>query len=99
MTEQQKEAIEYIEAQLEYGYIDLGGHEKCELEIIKEAINMWKMIDEFNSIGCTSFRLTPEEVRNLSEETELEVTIDDWKRLGYTDEEARKLVDAGKWIL
>lgn len=65
MTEQQKEAIEYIEAQLECGYIDLGGHETYELKIIKEAIDMWKTIDEWNSIGCTSFRLTPEEVERI----------------------------------
>lgn len=51
MTEQQrKEAIRYIEGQLESGYIDLGFHDKDELEIIKEAINIVKIIDEWNSI-------------------------------------------------
>lgn len=67
MTEQQKEAIKYIESQLEYGYVDLGGHEECEFEIIKEAINMWKTIDEWNSIGCTSFQLTADEIKEILE--------------------------------
>ena len=67
MTEKQKEAIKYIESQLEYGYIDLGGHEECELEIIKEAIDFWKTIDKLNNIGCTSFYLTPEEVKEILE--------------------------------
>lgn len=67
MTEQQKEAIKYIESQLEYGYVDLGGHETCELEIIKEAINIWKTIDKCNSVGCTSFQMTDERNRYVKE--------------------------------
>lgn len=55
-----------------------------------------RIVNEFNSIGCTSFQLTYEETRNLLEKTKLEATIDDWKRLGYTDEEAEKLVEASK---
>lgn len=36
MTEQQrKDAIKYIEAQLEDGYLDLGSHDQDELEVIK----------------------------------------------------------------
>ena len=53
--QQKKDAVEYIEGQLEYGYIDLGFHDQDELEIIREAIDMWKAIDTWNSIGCTSF--------------------------------------------
>jgi hypothetical protein len=57
MTEQRrKDALKYIEGQLEYGYIDLGMNDQDELEIIKEAINLLKVIDKFNSIGCTSFQ-------------------------------------------
>ena len=56
MTKQRREeAIKYIESQLEDGYVDLGLHDQDELEIIKEAINMWKVVDKWNSIGCTSF--------------------------------------------
>lgn len=70
MTEQNRaEALRYIEAQLENGYIDLGFHDQDELEIIKEAIQTLKMVDEFNKIGCTSFRLTPEEVEEILEGT------------------------------
>jgi hypothetical protein len=97
MTEQRrKDALKYIEGQLEYGYIDLCMNDQDELEIIKEAINLLKAIDKFNSIGCTSFRLTPEETRNLLETVEPKTTIDDWKRLGYTDEEAEELVEYSK---
>ena len=39
MTEQQrKDAVEYIMGQLDYDYIDLGIHDKDELEIVKEAM-------------------------------------------------------------
>lgn len=66
MTEQKrKEAFEYIEAQLDNGYIDLGFHDQDELEIIKEAIQTLKMVDEVCKIGCTSFRLTPEEIERI----------------------------------
>jgi hypothetical protein len=51
MTEQRrKEAIKYIESQLEDGYLDLGLNEQDELEIIKEAVNIVKIIDEWNAI-------------------------------------------------
>lgn len=66
MTEQKrKEAFEYIEAQLDNGYIDLGFHDQDELEIVKEAIQTLKMVDEVCKIGCTSFRLTPEEIERI----------------------------------
>ena len=66
MTEQDRaEAFKYIEAQLESGYIDLGFHDQDELEIVKEAIRTLKMVDEFCKIGCTSFRLTPEEIERI----------------------------------
>lgn len=75
MTEQRrKDALKYIEGQLEYGYIDLGMNDQDELEIIREAINLLKAIDKFNSIGCTSFRLTPEEIREAIKQME---TADD----------------------
>lgn len=39
MTAQnRKEALRYINAQLEYGYLDLGAHDEDELEIVKEAL-------------------------------------------------------------
>lgn len=39
MTDQdRKEALRYINSQLEYGYIDLGTHDENELKIIKEAL-------------------------------------------------------------
>lgn len=51
MTEQRrKEAIKYIESQLEDGYLDLGLNEQDELEIIKEAVNIVKIIDEWNAL-------------------------------------------------
>ena len=45
-----EEAIKYIMAQLEDGYIDLGFHDKDELEIIKEAMKTLKFIDAWNDI-------------------------------------------------
>lgn len=68
MTERQKEAIKYIEGQLEDGYLDLGLHDQDELDIVKEAIDMWKTIDKWNSLGCTSFNklsFTDEEVERI----------------------------------
>lgn len=66
MTEERRaNAFKYIEAQLESGYVDLGFHDQDELEIVKEAIRTLKMVDEFCEIGCTSFRLTPEEIERI----------------------------------
>lgn len=48
--ERRNEAFKYIEAQLEDGYLDLGLYEEDELEIVKEAINMLKIVDEWNEI-------------------------------------------------
>lgn len=71
MTKQQKEALRYIESQLKNGYIDIGGaHEECEIKIIKEAIDFWKFIYEWNSIGCTSFQITADELNKILEEQE-----------------------------
>lgn len=62
MTEERRvAALKYIEAQLNDGYLDLGINEQDEIEIVKEAIKMLKTIDEFNSIGCTSFIFIPEQ--------------------------------------
>ena len=78
MNEQRREeAIKYIMSQLEDGYIDLGLHDQDELEIIKEAMNMLRIVDKWNSI--------PEEYI---------IPIEDWKKLGYTDEEAKELAEA-----
>ena len=67
MTEQdKKDAVRYIEAQLESGYIDLGVHDEDEIEIVREAMAMWKAIDAWNSPGCTSFNklsLSDEEIK------------------------------------
>lgn len=40
-----EEAIKYIMDQLEDGYIDLGLYDQDELEIIKEAMNMFQFLD------------------------------------------------------
>lgn len=51
MTKQRREeAIKYIESQLEDGYVDLGLHDQDELEIIKEAVKILKVIDKFSEI-------------------------------------------------
>lgn len=51
MTKQRrKDAFKYVEAQLEDGYLDLGFHDQDELEIVKEALNILKTIDEWNAI-------------------------------------------------
>lgn len=51
MTEnERKEAIEYIESQLEDGYLDLGLYDQNELGIVKEAMKMLKFIDKWNDI-------------------------------------------------
>lgn len=44
MTEQQKQdAIEFIEHQLDYGYVDLSqAHDGRELKVVEEAIEMYK---------------------------------------------------------
>lgn len=66
MTEQDRiDAFRYIECQLNNDYIDLGSHDEYELEIVKEAIRTLKMVDELCKIGCTSFRLTPEEIERV----------------------------------
>lgn len=56
MTEhRRKEALKYIESQLEDGYIDLGLHDKYELEIVSEAIKLLRTVDKYNNVGCSSF--------------------------------------------
>ncbi len=100
MTEKRKEeAFKYIESQLENGYIDLGINDQDEIEIVKEAIKMLKFVDEWNSIGCTSFSLTCNpEARELFKEDALndrvekfECSVEDFKQLGYTDGEAEEI--------
>lgn len=69
MTAQRKaHALRYIEAQLDNGYIDLGINDQDELKIIREAINLLKAIDAFNSIGCTSFMIPPKQLKEPEEE-------------------------------
>lgn len=47
MTEQQKkDAIEYIEGQLENGYIDLSLQDPNELEIVKEAMDLFIWLEK-----------------------------------------------------
>ena len=46
-----EECIKYIEAQLESGYLDLGAHDEDEIEIVKEAMALLKVIDKFADIG------------------------------------------------
>ena len=54
IKERREEAIKYIEAQLEDGYLDLGLHDQDELEIVKEAIKMLKLVDKWNDIPLMS---------------------------------------------
>lgn len=71
MDEQRRKvAIEYIEGQLKNGYVDLSFYDQDELEVVKEAIGVLKMVDKFNSIGCTSFQLTSEEIKEILERQE-----------------------------
>lgn len=73
MTEQQeKDAIEYIEDQLTCGYIDLSTHDECELEIVKEAINLWKTVNTWNNIPCTSFQLSKDDIQRAFKQMETE---------------------------
>ena len=39
--------IEYIESQLNDGYLDLGLHDQEELQIISEALRLWKEEQSF----------------------------------------------------
>ena len=49
MTEKEREeAIRYIMSQLEDGYIDLGLHDQNELVVIKEAMDMLRIVDKWN---------------------------------------------------
>lgn len=41
-TETIEEALEYIEGQLDYGYLDLGLYEQIEMEIIQYALKLFK---------------------------------------------------------
>lgn len=85
MTEQQrKETIKYIDGQLENGYIDLGSHDQNELDIIKEAMCLLKTLDEFNSLGCTSFVLTKEDAQKLKQNGNIRVYDHIWDM--YLDE-------------
>lgn len=71
MTKQRREeAIEYIEGQLENGYVDLSSFDggADAFEIVKEAINVLKFIDKWNGIGCTSFQMTAEELKEILEQ-------------------------------
>lgn len=43
---EKQESIEYILAQLEDGYIDLGCHDENELEIVRQAMYMYAKIPE-----------------------------------------------------
>lgn len=77
MTEnERKEAIEYIESQLENGYLDLGLYDQNELEIAKEAIKMLKIIDEWNDIPLIitewmKFGCTEEEAKKLAQASKI----------------------------
>lgn len=47
MTENEKqESIDYIMAQLEDGYVDLGCHDENELEVVRQAMCMYVKIPE-----------------------------------------------------
>ena len=77
MTENEREeAFKYIESQLEYGYLDLGLHDQNELEIVKEAIKMLKLVDKWNDIPLMTtewmkFGCTEEEAKELAEASKI----------------------------
>lgn len=39
-----KDALDYIQGQLDYGYIDLGAHDEDEIEIVRQAISAYIQI-------------------------------------------------------
>ena len=98
MTEEQKrEVIGYIEGQLENGYVDLCNYDEYALEMVKEMVGLWKLVDKWNSIGCTSFPIGKINVVNedgvcitstdfTDESTNLKV----WKALGLQEEDFYK---------
>lgn len=98
MTEQQKEALKCIESQLKHGYIDVGGaHEECEIEIIKEAIGLWKFIDKWGSIGCTSFPINKinvvtedDDIIATTDFTDEQKNLEVWKAIGLQEEDFYK---------
>ena len=71
MTEQQEEAVKYIEAQLENGYIDLGMNEQDELEIIKEAIFLWKSVNRISIEDWKHLGYTDKEAEELIEASKI----------------------------
>lgn len=51
MTEQQKrEAIKHTEGQLKHEHVDLSSCDQDELEVIKEAMNALKYLDECTKV-------------------------------------------------
>lgn len=85
MTEQRRaDAFEYIEGQLEDGYIDLGSYDQDELKIVKEAIQMLKTVDKLNSFGCTSFVLSEEDTEKMKQNGNIRVYDPIWDM--YLDE-------------
>lgn len=48
----------------------------------------------WNKEQLTKWVENQQKINKLMTMTKLEVTIDDWKRLGYTDEEAKRLMEA-----
>lgn len=83
-----------------YGLQNLSEEMDKIYEFLKEPINIdEKILDKFNSMGCTSFSLKyNSEIREIFKEDALndrvekmECSVEDFKRLGYTDEEAEEL--------
>ena len=64
MNEKQEAALEYIKSQLEDGYLDLGLHDQDELQIIKEAIELY----ESYSKTVLFAHFDEEEIKNIAEE-------------------------------
>ena len=81
MTKQQRiEAIEFIEGQLKNGYVDLSSYDEDSLEIIKEAIDILKTVDKLSSIGCTSFQMTADGIKEIY--SDAKITINDMTKDG-----------------
>ena len=38
------EALEYVLSQIECGYVDLGAHDKNAIDVVKEALDLYKTL-------------------------------------------------------
>lgn len=88
-TEDRKEAIRYINSQLEYGYIDLGAHDTDEIEIIKEAMALLNILDTFVHIDRINV-IDDEKVIASTDDSNNDKYLEVWKALGLQEEDFYK---------